>query len=148
MSYPNSDYMTMMKNKQQQQQQQQQQFQQQFCYPMMTPQPWNYWMMQQQFQQVPQMQMSPMLGQQQMISPVSPLNVSIIPPQFLLQPQQNQNKLSLSQSQPLQNKQYVEVNGTKVKMNIKLIKDDDDMLDYDEIKKEKQKRNNSINKKK
>ncbi|CAD8201085.1 unnamed protein product [Paramecium pentaurelia] len=146
MSFPNQDYLAMIKSKQQQQQQQS--FQQQFCYPMMTPQPWNYWMMQQQFQQIPQMQMSPMLPQQQMMSPVSPLNVSMIPPQFLLQPQQTQSKLSTSQSQPLQNKQYVEVNGTKVKMYMKLIKEDDDLLDYDEIKREKQKKVNLTNKRK
>ncbi|CAD8099046.1 unnamed protein product [Paramecium primaurelia] len=146
MSFPNQDYLAMIKSKQQQQQTQS--FQQQFCYPMMTPQPWNYWMMQQQFQQMPQMQMSPMLPQQQMMSPVSPFNVSMIPPQFLLQPQQTQSKLSTSQSQPLQNKQYVEVNGTKVKMYMKLIKEDDDMLDYDEIKREKQKKVNLTNKRK
>ncbi|CAK57026.1 unnamed protein product (macronuclear) [Paramecium tetraurelia] len=146
MSFPNQDYLAMLKSKQQQQQQQP--FQQQFCYPMMTPQPWNYWMMQQQFQQMPQMQMSPMLSQQQMMSPVSPLNVSMIPSQFLLQPQQTQSKLSTSQSQPLQNKQYVEVNGTKVKMYLKLIKEDDDLLDYDEIKREKQKKGNLTNKRK
>ncbi|CAK79158.1 unnamed protein product (macronuclear) [Paramecium tetraurelia] len=155
MSFPNQDYLAMIKNKQQQQQQQSP-LQQQFCYPMMqiidriqrSPQPWNYWMMQQQFQQMPQMQISPMLSQQQMMSPISPLNVSMIPPQFLLQPQQNPSRLSTSQSQPLQNKQYVEVNGTKVKMNMKLIKDDDDMLDYDEIKRQKQKKVNSTNKRK
>ncbi|CAD8093787.1 unnamed protein product [Paramecium primaurelia] len=146
MSFPNQDYLTMMKNKQQQQQQSP--LQQQFCYPMMSPQPWNYWMMQQQYQQIPQMQISPILSQQQMMSPISPLNVSMIPPQFLLQPQQNQSKLSTSQSQPLQNKQYVEVNGTKVKMFMKLIKDDDDMLDYDEIKREKLKKINLTNKRK
>ncbi|CAD8204721.1 unnamed protein product [Paramecium octaurelia] len=146
MSFPNQDYLAMLKSKQQQQQQQP--FQQQFCYPMMTPQPWNYWIMQQQFQQMPQMQISPMLSQQQMMSPVSPLNVSMIPSQFLLQPQQTQSKLSTSQSQPLQNKQYVEVNGTKVKMYLKLIKEDDDLLDYDEIKREKQKKGNLTNKRK
>ncbi|CAK72590.1 unnamed protein product (macronuclear) [Paramecium tetraurelia] len=95
-----------------------------------------YYMMMQQLQQIPQIQQFPQMA---------PMRIPMIPqpPQLQTIPQPTM-PFQMQQQNPVQQKVDrdipVSVKGTKVKLNLKMIKDlpleDDSILDYDEIKKQ------------
>ncbi|CAD8138346.1 unnamed protein product [Paramecium pentaurelia] len=141
MSFPQQDYLAMLKAKtppyppvQQSQQTPMIYPNPQFLPPLMNYPP--YYMMMQQLQQIPQMQQLPQMAH---------MRIPMIPQTHQLQNiHQPVMPFQMQQQNPTQQKIDhdipVTVKGTKVKLNLKIIKDlpyeEDSILDYDEIKKQ------------
>ncbi|CAD8135604.1 unnamed protein product [Paramecium octaurelia] len=144
MSFPNQDYLAMLKAKPQVYPQMQPTPQTQMIYP--NPQYMqpciNYmpqYFMMQQLQQMQQMQqIPPMASMGALRMPLMPSQTQIQPLSQMVMPFPIQPPIP---AQPKTDQNLpVQVKGTKVKLNLKMIKDipqeEDSVLDYDEIKKQ------------